>query len=169
MRKSWRDDAFDHHVWATLRLFDTCLELSPAQLETMVPGTYGSILSTLRHLVAGDVDYLANIAADLATRLKAEHMDLAELRAAMERNGAAWSSLLARDVDPDDIVVERDVDGFVRHATIGLRLAQAVHHGTDHRSQVCAALTALGVKPPFIDVWDFGIDTGRSVESMSGS
>jgi uncharacterized damage-inducible protein DinB len=35
-------DAFDHHVWATLQLIDACSELSPEQLATTVPGTYGS-------------------------------------------------------------------------------------------------------------------------------
>ena len=43
----------------------------------------------------------------------------------------------------------------------GIRLAQVVHHGTDHRSQVCTALSSLGVTPPLIDVWDFAEATGR--------
>jgi hypothetical protein len=34
----------------------------------------------------------------------------------------------------------------------------------DHRSQICTALTTLGVEPPAIDVWDFGIETGRITE-----
>ena len=51
-------DAFRHHVWATIRLLDTCADLDEAQLATGVPGTYGSIIDTLRHLVDGDVFYL---------------------------------------------------------------------------------------------------------------
>ena len=47
---------------------------------------------------------------------------------------------------------------------MGIRLAQARHHGTDHRSQICTALTTLGVEPPSIDVWDFGAQDGRVVE-----
>jgi uncharacterized damage-inducible protein DinB len=47
---------------------------------------------------------------------------------------------------------------------MSIRLAQALHHGTDHRSQICTALTTLGVEPPFIDVWDFGGVDGRVVE-----
>jgi uncharacterized damage-inducible protein DinB len=38
--------------------------------------------------------------------------------------------------------------------------------GTEHRSQVCTTLTRLGVEPPKIDVYDFGLDTGRVVEKM---
>src|SRR6266851_6762120 len=37
---------------------------------------------------------------------------------------------------------------------------------SDHRSRICTALTSLGVEPPIIDVWEFGKEVGRSVESM---
>ncbi len=36
------DDAFAHHVWATRRTIDACASLDPSQLETTMPGTYGS-------------------------------------------------------------------------------------------------------------------------------
>jgi uncharacterized damage-inducible protein DinB len=55
-------------------------------------------------------------------------------------------------------------DGSETHAPVGLRLAQALHHGSDHRSQVCTALTALGVEPPEIDLWAFGWKDGRVLE-----
>jgi uncharacterized damage-inducible protein DinB len=51
-------DAFGHHVWATIRVLDACAVLDEAKLATTVPGTYGSIIDTLRHLVDGDVFYL---------------------------------------------------------------------------------------------------------------
>ena len=66
MSSSSLDDAFAHHVWATLRLMDTCLALGPEQLETAVPGTYGSILDTQRHLVGADASYLSVTSADPA-------------------------------------------------------------------------------------------------------
>ena len=55
-----------------------------------------------------------------------------------------------------------DGDGWRFHAPTGFRLAQVVHHGTDHRSQVCTALTSLGVEPPAIDLWAYGEGTGRT-------
>ena len=68
-----------------------------------------------------------------------------------------------------DEVVATEVDtsdGFQRWAPVGFRLAGALDHGTDHRSQICTALTSLGVEPPQIDVFDFGSATGRIVEKM---
>ena len=52
-------------------------------------------------------------------------------------------------------------DGSESGAPLGVRTAQALHHGTDHRSQVCTALTALGIEPPEIDVWAFAAEQGR--------
>jgi uncharacterized damage-inducible protein DinB len=158
-------DAFEHHVWATVRLIDTCLDLSDEQLGTASPGTYGPILGTMRHLVDGDAAYLFWITGDRSHLVDADAMDLRALRDAIERDGVAWSTLLAQDPDPARIVKEIDQgDGYERDAPVGIRLAQAVHHGTDHRSQICTALTSLGVEPPLIDVWDFGVTTGRIVE-----
>jgi len=53
-------------------------------------------------------------------------------------------------------------DDYEFHYPAGIRLAEVIHHGTDHRSQACTALTALGITPPDIDVWAFGEATGRS-------
>jgi len=164
MNRSLLDDAFAHHVWATLRLLDACLALSPEQLGTTVPGTYGSILDTQRHLVGSDGWYLFRVTGDDTHRIDEDHMDLRALRAAMEGHGALWSQILAQDPDPDAILIGRNDDGTETHAATGIRLAQVVHHGTDHRSQICTALTTLGVEPPGIDLWDFGAETGRVVE-----
>lgn len=169
MSGSLLDDAFTHHVWATLRLLDVCLELNPEQLETTVPGTYGSILETQRHLVGSDAWYLFRVTGDEAHRIDEDHMSLPELRAAMEGHGALWAGLLAQDLDPDAILAGRNDDGSETHVPTGVRLAQALHHGTDHRSQICTALTTLGMEPPGIDLWDFGEQTGRVVEVPSKS
>lgn len=164
MSTSLLKDAFGHHVGATMRLIDSCIALDPKQLGTTVPGTYGSILETLRHLVGADSWYLFVMTGERTPQIDEDDMDIPELRAAMEADSPAWSALLAEDPDPDHVVVVRRKDGSETHAPMGIRLAQALHHGTDHRSQICTALTALGVEPPLIDVWDFGWQDGRVVE-----
>jgi uncharacterized damage-inducible protein DinB len=157
-------DAFAHHVWATLRLVDACLPLSPEQLETTVDGTYGSILATMRHLIGGDASYLWVLTDGHVSEVEEDRLDLRELRAVMESNGAAWASLIAQDLDPDSGVVRHRDDGIDSYAPLGIRLTQALHHGTDHRIQVCTALTTIGVEPPEIDVWAFAAHDGRLSE-----
>jgi uncharacterized damage-inducible protein DinB len=84
----------------------------------------------------------------------------------MTRQAAGWRDLVAGDLDPDDVILARYDDGSATHAPLGIRLAQVLHHGTDHRSQVCTAITSLGVEPPLIDVWDFGGAAGRITEEV---
>jgi uncharacterized damage-inducible protein DinB len=167
MTRSVLHDAFDHHVWATTQVIDACLALPPEQLETTVPGTYGSILETLRHLVGADASYLWVLSDGRRPEIEEAEMGLAELRAAMEENGPGWTAVVDRDLDPEEIVVRHRDDGTDSHAPRSVRLAQVLHHGTDHRSQVCTALTTLGVEPPAIDVWDFALKDDRIWESAS--
>jgi len=164
MAESLLRDAFDHHVWASLRLMDVCLDLSPEQLETSVPGTYGSIVDTMRHLVAADVSYLFVTSGGMFPLVDEESMTLPELRAQMATHGAAWNAVLDQDPDPAAVLTRHRDDGTSTDAPVGIRLAQVVHHGTDHRSQICTALTTLGIEPPYIDVWDYGLEAGTVVD-----
>lgn len=162
MTSSILGDSFAHHVWATQKLIDECASLTPLQLATAAAGTYGSIIDTLRHLVQSDSWYLSFFPGGPAalTDERAEAMSLDQLRSQMTSNGAAWTELLAGEVDPDTDIVERDDSGEL-HSPVGVRLAQVIHHGTDHRSHVCTALTNLGFTPPDIDVWAYARATGR--------
>jgi uncharacterized damage-inducible protein DinB len=164
MTTSLLKDAFAHHVWATERLIDACADLTREQLVAPSPGTYGPIIETLGHLVSSDAWYLSFYVDDPARIREDASTTLADMKAAMASNGARWMDLLAGELDPDRDVVERGDNGEEFHAPLGLRLAQVIHHGTDHRSQVCTALTSLGVTPPLIDLWDYGEATGRTRE-----
>jgi uncharacterized damage-inducible protein DinB len=156
------DDAMAHHLWATERLLDVCDGLTPEQLATPVPGTYGSILDTIKHLVSSDGWYLT-LFRDWPQRIHEEDpsLTLADLRTSVVENGRGWLELLAASPDGETDIPEHG-DGWVFHAPTGFRLAQVVHHGTDHRSQICTALTSLGIEPPEIDLWAYGEATGRT-------
>jgi uncharacterized damage-inducible protein DinB len=165
MTESVLQDAFGHHVWATLTLLDVCRELPPERLDTTVPGTYGSILDTMRHLVGADASYLFVLTGGTAPRIEEDAMDLDQLREAMVSFGEAWQGLLAGEIDPGRELTRTRDDGSTTTAPISIRLSQALHHGTDHRSQICTALTSIGVEPPPIDVWDYGWQDGRVTET----
>ncbi|MBA3236133.1 MAG: DinB family protein [Chloroflexi bacterium] len=160
MTTSLLHDAFAHHAWATERLIEVCAALSADQLATQVPGTYGSISGTLGHLVASDAWYLSFFPVASEPFDDEASPTLDDMRAALTRNAAAWTTLLEGELDPDEQIAEQDGE-WELHSPVGVRLAQVVHHGTDHRSQVCTALTTLGIEPPEIDVWAYARASNR--------
>jgi uncharacterized damage-inducible protein DinB len=162
-------DAFDHHTWATLRLIDACRVLTPEQLDSPVPGTYGSIIDTLRHTVGAEGGYLFALTGGAVDEVDETGMDLDALATTMAGLGTHWAAVLAATNDPDLVVARARDDGTRSLAPLGIRVAQVLHHGSDHRSQVCTALTLLGVTPPEIDCWDFAYTQGRLSEEPAGA
>lgn len=163
MPQSLLADAYAHHVWASVRLLDACAILDEEQLGTTVPGTYGSILDTLRHLVDGDVFYLNILRDGEPEPFDKDACDIPMLRAVMVAHGPLWQELVAgfEGTDPATDVVEYEDNGYETHAPLGVRLGQVLYHGTDHRSQVNTALTSLGIEPAAIEGWDIAREDGR--------
>jgi uncharacterized damage-inducible protein DinB len=162
-------DAFGHHIWANQRILDACATLTPEQLATPVPGTYGSIESTLRHLIQADSFYLWVHNGSQGPLIPVENgLSVAELHAANDTHAEGYRALLAGPQDPDLEVAEHG-DGWDFVATLGIRVAQIVHHGSDHRSQVCTGLTGLGVEPPDLDLWAYGAAIGRTREVITAA
>jgi uncharacterized damage-inducible protein DinB len=128
---------------------------------TPIPGTYGSILGTQRHLVSSDSWFLSFYPCERKPLRPEPDGSLGELAFVIRTTGSAWMELLTEKLNPDADVVEHG-DGWEFHAPMGLRLAQVIQHGTDHRSQVCTGLTTFGVTPPDIDLWSLGEATGRT-------
>jgi uncharacterized damage-inducible protein DinB len=161
-RSAWYD-ALAHHTWATERILEACASLSREQLVAPVPGTYGPIIATLAHMVATDGWYLSFFLEFENPIGEDPNITIDQLRAANAVNGERWQSVLAEDRDPESEIVERnEEEGWEFITPLAFRYAQAVHHGTDHRSQVCTALSSLGIEPPEIDVWAYGEATGRT-------
>ena len=162
MTTSILTDAFKHHAWATQQVLDACATLTPEQLAAPSPGTYGPIIDTLRHIVQADSYYLWIFTDKRVEPLDEDNtLGIGELKALMQTYADEYAALLARDLDPDDDVIVRGASSAFS-AKMGIRLAQVVHHGSDHRSQVCTGLTALGVTPPDIDLWAYGDAVGRT-------
>ena len=95
MTPSLLGDAFAHHLWATERLIEECAALSADQLASRAPGTYGSIIETLRHLVSSDCWYLSFFRDGTGQIDEKANTTLDELRSLVGSNGSAWMEVLA--------------------------------------------------------------------------
>jgi uncharacterized damage-inducible protein DinB len=148
---------FGHHLWATETLIHH-LEAQPRdRLDDAVPGTYGSILSTLTHLIDADARYLLRLTSTTPPPYEdGGARPLATLRSELLDHRSRWAEFLDR-LDAGTLqasIVGRE-DYPDTHDAEGLLLLQAVHHGNDHRTQICSTLGAVGAEVPELDGWAY--------------
>lgn len=153
-------DAFRHSAWAKKRLIAACESLSAEDLERPAPGSVGSILATLNHLVIADARYIACLDDGPPPWLDEEAAnDLRKLLTLTEETADRWQQFLRKRVDGERVVT-LDNGAYETHAAVVV--VQALHHVNIHGEQVCASLTALGVESPDVQPWALADDTGRS-------
>jgi len=156
-------DPFRHNAWATAELLAICGALEGEQLEATAPGTYGSVVRTLHHLISSE-DYYLSLLTGRQRRWRSsdETPTLDELGRRAGDLAAAWEDFLSRPFDTERLVTDEDEDG-VSEIRAGMVIAQILNHGTDHRTQILTILSTLGVEHPELDGWDYGYATGRVV------
>jgi uncharacterized damage-inducible protein DinB len=54
-------DPVRHNTWATAQLLEFCRGLDQQTLNASVPGTYGTIIATLRHIIYCEIDFLERL------------------------------------------------------------------------------------------------------------
>ncbi len=152
---------FSHHLWANLRLLDQCTLLNDEQLDASVVGTYGSIRSTLEHMVLAEQSYFSRISTGQRLRRAedAPPLTLAEMAESLRTTGSGLIAWAAK-VQAGD-AVEIDWDGTSRAVPKAVLLTQAINHATEHRSQIMTILTQLGIEPPELDGWTYFDEQGR--------
>jgi uncharacterized damage-inducible protein DinB len=160
-------EAFRHNAWATKCLLRFCRDLSTEQLTSTPPGTYGTILATLNHVIYADANYLPRpkITRPAWSGEEDDVSDLGELEARVDETALLWERYLA---DPLDAKEKLSLNRGAYEAESRVPIAQALHHGNAHREQVCAIITALGMQPPNVQVWAYAEATGHSREVPAG-
>lgn len=160
-----------HGVWANEMLLERCRALAPEQLELTVPGTYGSIRSTLAHIVAAEEGYLVRLLGSLLHEPPVREPDLATLdgiAAHIPHVASAVERLFAKESpDPDRIISDTPLRraGAPRFEMAAWAPAtQFVYHGIDHRSQIDTILSTNGLETLDLQVWPYAMKLGASRE-----
>jgi uncharacterized damage-inducible protein DinB len=156
-------ELYRHKTWATLRLIAFCEGLAGDHLDATIPGTFGTVRDTLRHVVESEEGYLSIVTRQpfrtkevAAAFTRPDQMPdgpipLDELAERIRRMGPQWETLAQ---DPD--LPEREVtttNGWRLPAVVPM--AQAIHHGDVHRAHVLSILGARGLEVPELDVWEY--------------
>jgi len=153
------DHVLRHNAWATATLLEFCRRLDPGTLDLAAPGTYGTLGGTLQHLVGAEQWYVKLLTGEVigAPIRRTEQHRLDELSAIAAATG---SRVLAVAAQEDGARIIETNPG--RRSTVGVVLAQFVHHGNEHRTQITTILGANGIAPPPVSAWGYGRASGIS-------
>lgn len=157
---------FEYNAWANLKLLDYCAGLTDEQMRSSTVGGYGSIGATLGHLVYAEVDYVSRVNG----KQPARPLPVGEW-AGFEamRDAVRWANeellQLALSASGDTMVVETWPEGTVKYRLADL-MVQAHSHAMEHRTQVAAIITSLGLEPPDTSAWAWMEARGAMEETL---
>ena len=146
---------FSHNLWANLRLLERCAELTSEQLEATIPGAYGSILATLRHIVLAEQSYFSRISTGQLHRRpeNAPPLTMADMVESARRTGSGLIEWAPKVQAADTVQI--NWDGTPREVPKSIILTQVINHATEHRDQIMAIMTQLGIEPPDLQAWSY--------------
>jgi uncharacterized damage-inducible protein DinB len=152
---------FAHNVWANLKLLDFCERLSDEQLDATAIGCYGSIRDTLWHIVGAEVSYVQRVNDKLPPKpLPPDQFPGFEVL----KDAVRWAGdellLLALSARKGTIVRQRPPRQLIEYRLASL-MVQAVGHSTEHRTQISAIITQLGMEPPDMSGWNYMEEIGE--------
>lgn len=159
---------FAHNTWANLKLLDFCAHLSDVQLDATAIGCYGSIRDTLVHIVGAEMSYVQRVNGKFPAQVTSREQ-FAEF--AVLKDVARWAGnellQLALSARKDTIVREREA-GQICEYTLASLMVQEVTHATEHRTQIAAIITQLGMEPPDMSGWKYMEEIGEFKEFAEG-
>ena len=166
---------YEYNRWATGRVLEVAAELSDAQLRSHGSAGHGSIRDTLIHLIETQQSWLSwwdgslpvEQAYGFSLGLPAA-AGLEEVRRAWEAAEAQTSAFLARltDAEAERVFTNELPNGTVFRMQLWQMMLHVANHGTQHRSEAAAMLTAFGQSPGNLDLIFF---VGPDGTQRSGS
>ena len=147
-------DFFRYNLWANLRLLDACAQLSDAQLDATMKGTFGSVREILMHIFASEEGYARSLTGTSPTPLLKELTTFPgfdELRQRAERSGQTLITV----AEQGDLSRILHLDGGTYDAPAFIVVMQAINPADDHRSQIATLLSQQDIEPPDCDPWSY--------------
>lgn len=147
-----------YNVWATARLLSAVQALPEDGYRRDMGLFFHSIHGTLNHLLVGEhllwfVRFSEGISPTVALDAEVEP-DRARLDTRLREGAARWAPLIA-SLSPERWNSTLDyttMRGTAASLPFAATLAHVFNHGTHHRGQITAALTALGQPSPELDL-----------------
>ena len=144
-----------YNNWANQQVLAACQQLSESQLTAPIPGAYGSIRDTFKHLLRAEADYINRITG---TRPQPSFKwedgpSLAEMAAFAAQVGEVFMDTIQRI--PATQIVHEEEDGLTMDYQARQLFMQVINHGIEHRTNITTLLNSLGLPAPEVDNWGY--------------
>ena len=161
MTENFLAKIFEHNNWANQKIIEVCYALTDEQLDSEPHSvTKGTIRRTLVHLVSSQESYLNTLTLPVEERLHPRTVPFDELEESARGSGEGLLALASGEQKPFEARLKTR-DGYYTEPWVVM--LQVLNHATEHREQIKSMLSALGMTPPDIDGWDYGIATNTLV------
>ena len=150
---------FRHNLWANLCLLELCATLTDEQLKSSSVGGYGSIGDTLQHMARAERSYFSRISTGqpYIHPEDAPPLSFAEMTEWLRHSGEGlieWAPKV-QAADYVELMWNNGPTHKMVHVPKAVILTQVINHATEHRAQIMAILTQLGIQPPDLDSWAY--------------
>jgi uncharacterized damage-inducible protein DinB len=159
-----------YNNWANQQVLQACQNLSDEQLDSAVPGVYGTIRDTLLHMIWAEADYVGRLTGARpypALFKRGDKPTVAGLSAFASDVAPALLDAVQR-IPPNHIVHEEEDGNTFDYQARGLFI-QVVNHGIEHRTNITTILSSLGLPAPEVDGWGYMEAHPGQFEVKSGS
>jgi uncharacterized damage-inducible protein DinB len=147
---------YDYHAWANQRVLIAARSLGPDDLDSTPLAGLASLRSILVHTLSAAWTWRSRLEGVSPTSLL-KPADFPSLDTISTRWAEEDQALRAHIAGLDDLALQREVaytttSGAAFVTPCWQILAQVANHGTQHRSEAAALLTALGSSPGDLDM-----------------
>lgn len=144
-----------YNNWANQQVLAVCQTLSEAQLDSDIAGAFGTIRSTIEHIVRSETWYLLLLTGERPLppfdwKLKPSMADLA---AFAEQVAERWVDAAGR-VATSARVHEEEGDTIYEYTALAVYI-QIINHGIEHRTNITTLLNQWGMAVPDVAGWGY--------------
>ena len=149
---------YNHNLWANTKLLEQCAGLSDEQLDSTIIGTFGTIRDTVRHIATAERSYFSRISTGKRyPSQEDERLSMSDALELSRKTGAGFVEWATKVRGEETVEVQWE-DDEIKQIPKAIIMTQAINHATEHRSQIMAIMTQLGIEPPELDAWSYFLE-----------
>jgi uncharacterized damage-inducible protein DinB len=139
----------EYNSWMNAKMYGLCATLTDADRKKDQQAFFRSIHSTLNHILACDLSFMASFAGtaqppESEGDLHQGFDNLSRQRLVVDRQIEEWSHSVQADWLESPSTYTHNEDGVPRIVTRGFWVVHMFNHQTHHRGQITTLLTQLG-------------------------